>query len=264
MADFRMRFEDHDYDEAAPTIEALVALYGQWLNARKPAEDADPFDLQLMLDWKLGYGDGRFDIWRRSEVEEFLLQWCPRKVSMPAQWSIPMVQRVADAFLFLDDQGLLSSDGDDATKLADFARTLGPQMQVAMSNPANFGMAKGLVAGAGADFGSDLTPDSIQQIMDDFNAAVDAEVDQGVEFSKLMQVLQSRKVWASAIALLIAVALYWADQITGAQLTWASAIIAGIFTGSVALEDGLSSLATGALAVLLEKREQRDDGRIDF
>ena len=31
-------------------------------------------------------------------------------------------------------------------------------------------MAKGLVAGAGADFGSDLTPDSIQQIMDDFNA----------------------------------------------------------------------------------------------
>lgn len=100
--------------------------------------------------------------------------------------------------------------------------------------------------------------------MDDFNAAVDAEVDQGVEFSKLMQVLQSRKVWASAIALLIAVALYWADQITGAQLTWASAIIAGIFTGSVALEDGLSSLATGALAVLLEKREQRDDGRIDF
>ncbi len=170
MADIRMRFEDHDYDEAAPTIEALVALYGQWLNARKPAEDADPFDLQLMLDWKLGYGDGRFDIWRRSEVEEFLLQWCPRKVSMPAQWSIPMVQRVADAFLFLDDQGLLSSDGDDATKLADFARTLGPQMQVAMSNPANFGMAKGLVAGAGADFGSDLTPDSIQQIMDDFNA----------------------------------------------------------------------------------------------
>lgn len=77
--------------------------------------------------------------------------------------------------------------------------------------------------------------------MDDF----DAEVDQGVEFSKLMQVLQSRKVWASAIALLIAVALYWADQITGAQLTWASAIIAGIFTGSVALEDGLARWPRG-------------------
>jgi hypothetical protein len=169
MADFRMHFEDHDYDEAAPTIEALVARYGDWLLARDPGEESNPFDLQLMLDWKLGYGDGRFDIWRRSEVEQFLLEWCPRKVSMPAQWSIPMVQRVADAFLFLDDQGLLSSDGDDAGTLADFARALGPQMQAAMSNPANFGMAKGLVAGAGADFGSDLTPDSIQRIMDDFN-----------------------------------------------------------------------------------------------
>ena len=123
-----------------------------------------------MLDWKLGYGDARFDTWRRREVEEFLLEWCPRKLSMPAQWSIPMVDRVADAFLFLGDQGLLSSEGDDARSLADCARTLGPQMQGAMSNPANFGMAKGLIAGVGGDFTSDLTPGSMQQIMDDFNA----------------------------------------------------------------------------------------------
>ena len=105
MADIRMRFEDHDYDEAAPTIEALVALYGQWLNARKPAEDADPFDLQLMLDWKLGYGDGRFDIRRRSEVEEFLLQWCPRKVSNARLSGVFRWCKGLPTLFCFDDQG---------------------------------------------------------------------------------------------------------------------------------------------------------------
>ena len=102
MADIRMRFEDHDYDEAAPTIEALVALYGQWLNALEASGGRRPFDLQLMLDWKLGYGDGRFDIRRRSEVEEFLLQWCPRKVSMPG--SVEHSDGCKGLFS-LDDQG---------------------------------------------------------------------------------------------------------------------------------------------------------------
>lgn len=100
--------------------------------------------------------------------------------------------------------------------------------------------------------------------MDQFDAGLDAGVDEGVEFSKLAQVLQSRKVWASAIALLIAAGLFWTDQITGDQMMWATAIIAGIFTGSVALEDGLSALATGALTLLVEERERRDNGRIDF
>lgn len=100
--------------------------------------------------------------------------------------------------------------------------------------------------------------------MDQFDAELDAGVDEGVEFSKLKQVLQSRKVWASMLAMLIAVALFWTDQITGDQMMWATAIIAGIFTGSVALEDGLSALAQGALALLMEERERRENGRIDF
>lgn len=67
----------------------------------------------------------------------------------------------------------------------------------------------------------------------------------GLEHSKLQQVLASRKVWASVIAALIALSLYITGGIDGDAFIRAITVIAGIFTGSVALEDGLSALISG-------------------
>ena len=33
------------------------------------------------MDWKYGYGDGALDRWRVADVDEFLFDWCPRKLS---------------------------------------------------------------------------------------------------------------------------------------------------------------------------------------
>ena len=60
--------------------------------------------------------------------------------------------------------------------------------------------------------------------------------------NKLTTALKSRKLIASAIALGISSALYWAGDIDGQQLASITAIVAAVYTGSVALEDGLTAI----------------------
>ncbi|MFP5073194.1 DUF2397 family protein [Pseudonocardia nantongensis] len=40
-----------------------------------------PNDGGLLMDRKYGYGDGALDRWRVADVDEFLFDWCPRKLS---------------------------------------------------------------------------------------------------------------------------------------------------------------------------------------
>ena len=57
-----------------------------------------------------------------------------------------------------------------------------------------------------------------------------------------MQVLKSRKVWASAAAAATALLCFAAGAIDAETLVAAVIVAAGVFTGSVALEDGLAAL----------------------
>ena len=63
--------------------------------------------------------------------------------------------------------------------------------------------------------------------------------------SKFEQIVQSRKVWASAIALLLLSLLFYFGAIEGETYAWGVTIAVSVFTGAVALEDGLSALFVG-------------------
>ena len=63
--------------------------------------------------------------------------------------------------------------------------------------------------------------------------------------NKWMQVLKSRKVWASLLVLCVALGLYLAGQITAEMFIGVVTVAGGIFTGAVAIEDGLSALLRG-------------------
>lgn len=52
--------------------------FAAWL-AASDVSGADAGDSRVALDWKWGYQDGRLG---RADLE-FLLAWCPRKLSMP-------------------------------------------------------------------------------------------------------------------------------------------------------------------------------------
>lgn len=61
---------------------------------------------------------------------------------------------------------------------------------------------------------------------------------------KLKALLRSRRFWACAAATTVTGALYGLGEIDGAQFTNAVTLIAGVYIGSVALEDGLRGLIT--------------------
>ena len=63
--------------------------------------------------------------------------------------------------------------------------------------------------------------------------------------SKFEQVLQSRKVWASVVAVGLLSVLCYFGAIQGETYAWGVTVAVSVFTGAVAIEDGLSALFVG-------------------
>ncbi len=74
---------------------------------------------------------------------------------------------------------------------------------------------------------------------------------------KLMQVLQSRKVWAGLMGLGSTLGLWWLGEIDGPRAVEALTWVLGIFIGSVALEDGMTRLF-GTLAHAVDTSDALD------
>ena len=161
-----------DDDGYAIFREQLVAEFERLLPPDDP--DLDPGDLGLLLDWKRAYGDGRLDRWRRRDLEGFLLDWFPAKVSATADDVRGTPRTIAFALGFLARQSLLAAGSDDLDVLLPYTVGLQDAFLTAMDDPANFGMAKSLFAGL--DLGDDdLTPESLEAALVRFNALPQAE-----------------------------------------------------------------------------------------
>ena len=78
----------------------------------------------LVTDWKFSYGDGHLARWRRSEVEEFLLDWSPRKLSIAPGDCAEIPEALACYVEFLDHTGRLERGSAPVSVLASTARGL--------------------------------------------------------------------------------------------------------------------------------------------
>jgi hypothetical protein len=68
------------------------------------------FVASTMLQWKGGYDDGRLGRWTRADLSEYLLDYFPRKVSVPAE-TLAAVPECVRAFLgFLEARGSLTGE----------------------------------------------------------------------------------------------------------------------------------------------------------
>src|ERR1700761_1719663 len=79
--------EDHAGFERAR--DWLLEGFSAWLcdhhgsDADEAADIASSAD--SMLGWKFSYEDGHLGRWTAGDITEFLLRWCPRKLSVPAE-----------------------------------------------------------------------------------------------------------------------------------------------------------------------------------
>lgn len=167
-------FGPDDDEEFTAARDGLLGRFERWLvDARRHVEaDAAEMagDAGLALDWKWSYRDGDLGRWQNGDVGEFLLEWCPRKLSVSAAdcESIPVA---LSAFIaFLDAEGLLAPESASAAALAEATARASDEFVAAMDDPSNFGLAKSLFSAAGADDVDLGDAGGLQEWIAEFNA----------------------------------------------------------------------------------------------
>ena len=163
-----LRFGVDDEDEFYEAKDQLLAQLEEALG-----DDGDPEvvgSAGLLLDWRWGYSTGELDHYDRIELEAYLLDWCPRKVSVGPEGYRPIIQGARALILHL---ALTNAwRGGPVQPLLGYLDEVEPRFLDAMADPSKFGMAKGLFMGPGLS-GPDIDlddPDAIQAAIDRFNS----------------------------------------------------------------------------------------------
>lgn len=179
LAGMRLVFGPDDDEEFTAARTVLLERFERWLGRERLVAGNDPAeaagDVGLALDWKWSYGDGDLGRWQTGDIGEFLLEWCPRKLSASPADCVSIPGALAAFVTFLDAEGLLASGSSPAAALAEASASLTGEFVAAMGDASNFGLAKSLFSAAGAD-GVDLSdPDRLQDWITEFNASPEEE-----------------------------------------------------------------------------------------
>ena len=170
----RMLFGADDHDGFLAARDSLLERFERWLGEeRSLAEHAREdvvADASIALDWKWSYADGDLGRWATRDVGEFLLDWCPRKLSVPPDQCRSIPAALATFTEFLGAAGLLTADSSPVAAIAAATALITEEFVAAMGDISNFGLAKSLFGAADAD-GVDLSDtDQLQAWIAGFNA----------------------------------------------------------------------------------------------
>jgi hypothetical protein len=141
----RMSFSPDDETAYRRQRATLSDDFAGW--AERHRVDADPSDVELLLDWKVGYGDGHLGRWTVPDINEFLLEWCPRKLASPIDMCAEIPVSIAAFFDFLAHSGLLAPGSQPPSALRKHCHKITPEFLREMTDSNNFGLAKSLLGG---------------------------------------------------------------------------------------------------------------------
>jgi hypothetical protein len=123
-----------------PARDRIVATFDSW--ARRQRRAADPFVVEALIEHRWDAGDGTLCRWHPDDLREALLDWFPRKVTMPpSEWQVvvPTVHAFVD-FLFAEDLADLRCTESDHLHAA--LDELAGDFDAAMSDQSRYGLAK--------------------------------------------------------------------------------------------------------------------------
>lgn len=165
------RVEELEAEAAAEAVDGLAAAAEAWFAVQGLAPDATQaggFATGLMGDFRLHYLGGDLTGWTKEDLDLFLLDWVPRKVSLLAEEIDGFPQAVADALRFLGESGKLPARTAEA--LAGRTMRHAARFASAMSDPSLAGPAKSIFAAMSAEGVEIGNPEAMQTWLDDFNA----------------------------------------------------------------------------------------------
>jgi hypothetical protein len=170
---------DHEDEQGFKAArDLLLGLFTTWLaRAGRPHEETDELigDAGVALDWKWTYGDGELAAWRTGDIYEFLLDWCPRKLSVTQADCVTIPVALVLYFSFLDEEELLDPGSAPVDRLIEGVTVLVEEFVEAMGDRSKFGLAKSMFVAA-SDEGVDLTdPVEARLWMERFNGRPEEE-----------------------------------------------------------------------------------------
>ncbi|MFE7357256.1 hypothetical protein ACFU8Q_29950 [Streptomyces sp. NPDC057543] len=138
----RMFFAPEETEEYEAARSLLIHRMGQW--ARERGESMDPFVVETALDYRhRGTCDGRLGLWEPRHIEEYLLDWLPRTVTvLPGEEPADAPGTLAALLRYLDAMGLSDPRGASEAENLAAIETLAPRYAPAMADRGQWGLAK--------------------------------------------------------------------------------------------------------------------------
>ena len=163
-----LRFDPHDDTLYYNSRDHIATAVYQWADSVQPGSEHG--DVEVFMDFLVHYCHGEVDSPTVEDIDEYLLHWCPRKVSFqPDSWlGLPAGIKTLIGWLTATQQ----FRGQSAERLLQAVANLTPVFLDRMSDPSTFGLAKGMFMGPALS-GTDISleyPGSIQAAIDKFNS----------------------------------------------------------------------------------------------
>ncbi|KAB1156490.1 hypothetical protein F6X68_11460 [Micromonospora sp. AMSO12t] len=136
----RMVYTSAPPDVFYPARERLVRKLDRW--ARKHRRPVDLFVIEALLEHRWSAGDGLLGRWQPEDLEETLLDWFPRKVTLsPDEWAevVPTVAAFVD---FLFEQDFADRRCADRHLLHGLLDKVATPFEEAMADQSRYGLAK--------------------------------------------------------------------------------------------------------------------------
>ena len=152
------------------TDDELLDEFEAWLDESGSRNtDAIVDHAQTFLQWLAPASPADVD---EGTVRTFLLEWCPRHLSVPADDSREICAALGEFVLFLALTDRLHGGPDKGRRLARATNGMANAMHAKMADPSNYGMAKSLFAGIdGAEsMSQEELMAAVQQRVDEHNA----------------------------------------------------------------------------------------------
>ncbi|WP_369250382.1 hypothetical protein [Streptomyces sp. R41] len=137
-----MIFNPAEENEYEAVRGLLVHRFERW--AWENGIDADPFVVEAALDYRhLGTPDGRLGLWDQRHIEEFLLDWVPRTVTvLPDEEPADAPGTLRCLLRYLDDVHLTDPRGASLPEVLEAVDAAAPRYAEAMADRSLWGLAK--------------------------------------------------------------------------------------------------------------------------
>jgi len=170
----RMVYTGADEEDFSDARQRLLVELDAWSQMRQ--RTVDPVVAGAMLDYRFER-DGLLGRWTREVLRGALLTWFPRKVVLLDPHSTTVLATVEALLDFFEDADLFDERSEPPSVLRSFIRAIGPRFDDAMSERANYGLAK-FWAVAMAEHGIDPLDERAAQRFIDRVQRGEVEVDQ--------------------------------------------------------------------------------------